>query len=549
MLLSRLAPVALLAVYAARAQEAAPALDSIARDELAAEVHFLASDLMRGRLTGSPEAALAARYIESRFRRLHLKPLGPEGAFLQPFTLYWAELAESNQLRLHLGAGLERQARLLEDFSPSLFAAEARARGQAVFAGYGIEALELGWNDLSGDLAGRILLVLDGEPGADDPKSPFDGLVTSIHADALRKILNAQRRGASGVLFVDPSQGERGANRFPEQARSQWPAEPPRIKRYALAAQAGQVRIPAAAISPALAQTLLGGRKLADLAARAQRGNMQPVPLAGVEVELETHLRRHYLDDHNVIAALEGADPKLQEEAVIVSAHYDHNGADASGVFNGADDNASGVAGLLEIAEAYALAARNHQRPARTVVFAAWGSEERCCGPLLGAWFWTQFPWWPLEKTVAVLNMDMIGRSEEVPEGGGSRFRGLAVQTAALNANAVNLIGTSFSPDLREAARAANSGAGLELKFRYDNNRSNLLRRSDHWPFLQNGVPALFIHTGLHPDYHTIYDRPEKIDYAKMTRITRLVYQLSWNLARQETRPRFLKPRPLPEPD
>lgn len=539
----------LLLAAAATAQDAAPALDSIGRDELAAEVHFLASDLMRGRLTGSPEAALAARYIEARFRRLHLKPLGPEGAFLQPFTLYWAELAESNQLRLRFGGGLERQARLLEEFAPLLFTADARARGEAAFAGYGIEAPELGWNDLSGDVAGRILFVLDGEPGADDPKSPFDGLVTSIHADSLRKTLHAQRRGASAVVFVDPSQEERGVNRFPDQARGQWPAEPPRLKRYALAAQAREVRIPAASISAALAQTLLGEHKLSDLVTRAQRGSFQAIPVAGVEVELETHLRRHYLDDHNVIAAVEGADPKLKDEAVILSAHYDHNGADSSGVYNGADDNASGVAGLLEIAEAYALAARENQRPARTLIFAAWGSEERCCGPLLGAWFWTRFPWWPLERTVAVLNMDMIGRSEEVPEGGGSKFRGLALQTAASNANAVNLIGTSFSPDLREAVRAANRDFELELKFRYDNNRSNLLRRSDHWPFLQSGVPALFIHTGLHPDYHTIYDRPEKIDYAKMTRIARLVYQLSWNLARQPARPRFLRPRPIPDPD
>lgn len=544
----RFAPLLLLAATAA-AQQTAPALDSIARDELAAEVHFLASDLMRGRLTGSPEAALAARYLESRFRRLGLKPLGPEGAFLQAFTLYWAELAEPNRLRLRFGGDLERDARLLEDFAPSLFAADGRARGQAVFVGYGIEAPELGWNDLDGEVAGRLLLAIEGEPAPDDPKSPFDGLVTSIHADSLRKILNAQRRSASAVLFVDPSQDEQGASRFPGHARSQWPAEPPRIKRYALAAQAREVRIPAASISPALAQTLLGDRKLADLAAQAQRGGFQPLPLPGVEVELEIHLKRRYFDDHNVIAAVEGADPKLKDEAVLLSAHYDHNGADSSGVFNGADDNASGVAGLLEIAEAYALAARANQRPPRTVVFAAWGSEERCCGPLLGAWAWTRYPWWPLEKTVAVLNMDMIGRSEEVPESGGSKFRGLAIQTAASNANAVNLIGTSYSPDLRDAARAANRDFDLELKFRYDNNRSNLLRRSDHWPFLQSGVPALFIHTGLHPDYHTIYDRPEKIDYAKMTRITRLVYQLSWNLARQPARPRFLRPRPVPEPD
>jgi Zn-dependent M28 family amino/carboxypeptidase len=148
-----------------------------------------------------------------------------------------------------------------------------------------------------------------------------------------------------------------------------------------------------------------------------------------------------------------------------------------------------------------------------------------------------------------MLNMDMIGRSEEVPEGGGARFRGLAVQTAASNANAVNIIGTSFSPDMRTAVTAANRNFDLQLRFRYDNNPSNLLRRSDHWVFLNHGIPGLWFHTGLHPDYHTIYDRPEKIDYPKMERIARLVHQLSWNLSQDGKRPGILKPRPIPEPD
>ncbi len=532
-------------------QTPAPWNDSIRREELEADVRFLASEQMQGRLTGSVEAALAARFIEARFRRLGLKPLGPDGGFLHAFTLWWAELAEPNRLRIDFGKGRQREGRLLDEFAPSLFTANARACAGVAFAGYGIEAPELGWNDLAGEkVAGRILLVLEGEPDPDDPKSIFDGLVTSIHADALRKILNAQRRGAAGVLFVDPAHAEKGVNRFAAQARSQWPETPPRLRRFALASQADAVRIPVASVAPALAETLFGERRLAELVKEARRpGGFPAIALPGIEVELETRLRRHYLDDHNVVAALEGSDAAFREEAVLIGAHYDHNGADASGIFPGADDNASGVAGLLEIAEAYALAARGGQRPRRSVVFAAWGSEERCCGPLLGAWAWTEHPWWPLEKTVAVLNLDMIGRSEEVPEGGGPRFRGLPVQTAAANANAVNLIGSSFSPELRQAAEVANRGVDLELRFRYDNNRSNLLRRSDHWPFLQRGVPALFIHTGLHPDYHTPYDRPEKIDYAKAVRIARFVHQLSWNLAEAASRPKLLTPRPVPEPD
>jgi Zn-dependent M28 family amino/carboxypeptidase len=140
---------------------------------------------------------------------------------------------------------------------------------------------------------------------------------------------------------------------------------------------------------------------------------------------------------------------------------------------------------------------------------------------------------------VAVLNMDMIGRNEAVEAGGGTRFRGLEVQTAESNGNAINILGYSRTPDLSAEVERANKAYGLTLRMRYDNNASNLLRRSDHWPFLQHGVPALWFHTGLHPDYHTVYDRPEKINYAKMEKIARLVHQVSWNLAQQESRPRL----------
>ena len=219
---------------------------------------------------------------------------------------------------------------------------------------------------------------------------------------------------------------------------------------------------------------------------------------------------------------------------MIVSAHYDHNGADATQIFNGADDNGSGVVALVEIAEAFALAAKEGRRPKRSVLFAAWNSEER---GLLGAWAYTEQPLAPLTTIAAVLNMDMIGRNEEIPVGGGNRFNGLEVQTAESNSNALNLMAFSKVPDITAAVEKANGGIGLELKKRYDNNSSNLLRRSDQWPFLQRGVPAMGFITGLHPDYHTQYDRPEKINYVKMEKIARLVHQVSWDIANADGRP------------
>ena len=227
---------------------------------------------------------------------------------------------------------------------------------------------------------------------------------------------------------------------------------------------------------------------------------------------------------------------------MIVSAHHDHEGADGNQVFNGADDNASGSVAVIDIAEAYVLAAKAGQRPRRSILFAVFGSEER--GPLLGSWAYTEHPLRPLDKTVAVLNMDMIGRNMEVPIGGGRRFNGLEVQSAESNSNSVNIIGHSRSAALKAAVEQANKALGLKLKMDLDNNASNLLRRSDQWPFLQRGVPAIWFHSGLHPDYHTANDRPEKINYEKMEKIARLVHQLSWDLAQQTAKATSSTSRP-----
>ena len=147
----------------------------------------------------------------------------------------------------------------------------------------------------------------------------------------------------------------------------------------------------------------------------------------------------------------------------------------------------------------------------------------------------------PLTTIAGVLNMDMIGRNEEVQVGGGGRFTGFEVQTAESNANAVNMMGFARTPDLAAVVDRANQQVGLEIKKRYDNNPSNLVRRSDQWPFLQRGVPALGFMTGLHPDYHTVYDRPEKINYPKMEKIARLIHQASWDLANAAGRPAHAK--------
>jgi peptidase M28-like protein len=385
---------------------------------------------------------------------------------------------------------------------------------------------------------GKIVLAIDHEPGEREPDSPFDGVVTSEPSTAWRKALAAQDKGAVAVLFVSDVHNHPGAANFEAAARNYWPDKPPRILSYTLAAWADRIRIPVAQVSPAVAASLVAGtnKTLEELskASETPRGFV-PLALPGARVSVHASVDRHIVADRNVVALIEGGDPTLKNEWVIVSAHYDHNGADGTQIFNGADDNGSGTVALIEIAEAYALAAKAGQRPKRSVLFAAWNSEER---GLLGAWAYTEQPLAPLTSIAAVLNMDMIGRNEEIPVGGGGRFAGLDVQTAESNSNALNLMAFSKVPDITAAVEKANAGIGLDLKKRYDNNSSNLVRRSDQWPFLQRGVPAMGFITGLHPDYHTQYDRPEKINYVKMEKIARLVHQVSWDIANTDARPK-----------
>ena len=521
-------------------QERAPKIDTILEKDLRADLFFLASDAMRGRLAGTPENKLAAEWIKARFERLGLKPGGPDDSFYHPFDLATATLGNDNHMAVASEMSPTLHLRSGKDFYPLRFSASGEAKGALVFAGFGITSAARFHDDLKNDtVKNKIVLVLDHEPGENDPESVFDGMVRSEASDQLHKTLFAQARGALGILFVKDVHNHRESTNFDAAAEAYWPSESTRIGRFTLASQMERVRIPAVQISPALARFLVEGtnKTLDELAETSEAdGGITPVSLPGSQMSLVVSVERHTLPDRNVVAVIEGADPKLKDEWVIVCAHYDHNGADGDQVFNGADDDGSGTVGLLEIAEAYALAAQAGQRPRRTVLFAAWNSEER---GLLGARAYAERPLWPLNQTVAVLNMDMIGRNEEVPIGGGRRFRGLEIQTSESNQNTVNVMGTTWSAQMKAMVETANEGILLELKQDYDNNASNLVRRSDQWPFLQRGIPALFFHTGLHPDYHTVYDVPEKINYPKMTRVVRLVYQTSWDLAQMDGRPKL----------
>ena len=517
------------------ADTGAPFNSSITESSLSDDLYFLASPEMRGRLVGSPEIAAASEWIADRFEMLGLEPAGDDGSYYQDFDLAWFSLGASNLLSI-TGVGAARRPG--DGWTPINFSASTSAAGPVAFAGFGIVEPRLGYDDYKNqDVRGKFVLVLEREPGVTDPSSPFDGVVTAEASRTWRKALSAQERGAIGILFVRDVHNRPETGDWQQAHASSWPEEPRRVERFLLGAWVEDITIPAAQISVELAEALVSGSEstLEELSMASEEAGegLGVIALPGAEASLTVNVERHTVMGRNVLAMVEGSDPDLRDEVVIIGAHHDHDGTDGETVFPGADDDGSGTVGVMGVAGAYARAIEAGERPRRSVIFAIWDAEER---GLLGAWYYTLRPLFPLRSTVAKLNLDMIGRHQEVPEDGAGRFRGLEVQSAESNSNATNILGYSRTPDLAGQIEAANT-FGLELKMRYDNNESNLLRRSDHWPFLQNGVPAVWFHTGLHPDYHRAGDTPDRIEYEKMTRIVRLVHQTSWNVAQGDARP------------
>jgi len=527
---------ALLALGACGEDRTAPYNDAFSEVSMKADLIALSHDSTRGRLVGRPEIEKAADWIRSRFDSLGLAPAGDEGTYDQRFDMSWFSLGEGNELTARGQGGARKPG---AGWYPLNVSSTGSAEGEVVFAGFGIDEPALGWDDYQGsDVSGKVVLVLEREPGVDDPASPFDGVVTANASREWNKALAAQRRGAAAILLVRDIHNRPDPEDWAAAAADYWPEQPRRVERFLLRPWVDAVTIPGAFISAELAGALVAGsgRTLQELAeaAEAATSGLGVVALPGSRVSLTASVVRNVTPGRNIVAKVEGSDPALKDEAVVILAHHDHNGAAADTIYNGADDDISGVVGMLAIAEAYVRAAKEGRGPRRSVVFVATDSEER--GPSLGAWHLTVDPPFPLDKTVAVFNIDMIGRNEEVPPEGGPRFNGLEPQTAESNANALNIIGYSRAPSLAAAVDSANAGIGLTLRLRYDNNPSNMLRRSDQWPYLQVGVPAVWFHTGLHPDYHTPFDDEEKIEYGKMLRIVRLIHQVSWDVANSDAR-------------
>jgi len=249
----------------------------------------------------------------------------------------------------------------------------------------------------------------------------------------------------------------------------------------------------------------------------AQDTGFQPILLSQTNVKIESKISREMKETENVVGLLEGSDPKLRDEVVVFTAHYDHIGVGADGsIFHGADDDGSGTVAVLELAEAFVT---NPVKPKRSLLFITVTGEEK---GLWGSQYYVTHPLIPLEKTVADLNTDMIGRMDTTYE----RLN---------NPNYVYVIGSDkISTQMDSLLRVSNKESEnliLDYKYNDDKDPQMFYRRSDHFNFARNGIPIVFFFTGVHKDYHRPTDTVDKILFDRMARIVRLIYSTGWKVA------------------
>ena len=527
---SLLAVLLLVGLISAQTPRTAPptapptGLSTIRADELREKVTWLASKELKGRGNGSPELRIAADYIADIFKKNGVKPAGDSGTYLQNFRMFTARLGAGNSFRVD-----NAEYVLGTDYVPHYLSPRADVEGPLVFVGYGLSSPRLKFDEFARvNLRGRIAVVIDTNPRAVDFASPFNRVDPADPASIEAKARNAAKAGATGLIVM---QNPRIPNIPIAESASIFQSDYP-LKDAPMGDMEGEdnPKIPVLLLSEQASRRLIP--QLRDIQRRIDE-TLQPESLdLGRRASMKVNVQRVSFATQNVLGLIEGRDSRLRREVVIVGAHYDHDGEHNGQIWPGADDNASGTAGVLELAEAFG---NGRMAPARSILLCAFAGEEK---GEIGSQHYADHPVIPIDRTIAMLQMDMIGRNEEH---GANREYGLERETSAANANALNLIGTLFSADLRRVMETSNAGIGLDLKFRYDDTRENLLRRSDQWAFLQKRIPALFIHTGEHPDYHRPSDTADKINYPKMEKIVRLVYVAVEALGNAAGKPGFLE--------
>jgi hypothetical protein len=525
---------------------------TITEGELRTDLTYVAGDKMLGRMSLQPGDDEAAYWIARQFQKDGLKPIvnatGLSG-YLQPF-----ELVEYRPDRAESSVTLTRGGKQTVWHAPQASGAYKRMTditAPVVFAGFGITAPELGYDGYKGlDAKGKIVLVFDHEPQEDDARSIFNGTGNTRYATTRVKLLNAQAHGAVAVVIVaEPNRkhltnAERSARIGGSIARA--------VPIPGQAILDDEIKIPYATVMDAVVTDLFATSKVtASVAQAAIDKDLTVHSMALLDTRVALHFRNvseRRGVTNNVVGLLEGSDPTLKAETILISGHHDHDGmaecpdpahppvevpADphpCPQIWHGADDNGSGTVGVVALARAFAL---NPARPKRSILFVVFASEER---GLLGSYWMAAHPVRPLATTRAQINFDMIGRDEKAsPQTDG------LIEIPADTSNRLNLIGAPYSPDYDRTVKEANKAVGLVLDDRFDHDAVlNVFFRSDQFPFVLKGIPAFWWFTGFHPDYHHTTDTVEKIDFVKMEKILKLAYLSAWDFGTEATPPRFV---------
>ncbi len=456
-------------------------------------VQYLASDELEGRGPGTEGLQKAADYIRNEFQQLGLKSAVPDGTYFQPFDVSLGEspVAAETFLVLQSPDGEQISLELGKQFVPYYTGIDATVTAPVIFVGYGISAPDLQYDDYQNtDVSGKVVLLIRREPQQEKADSRFDGRNTTPHAYIVNKLKQASDHKAAAVLLVNDPLTVRK-----EKADAFLPSNP----------GVRNAKIPFAMLQIELADRILSRtplvvdqqtlRSLEQVEAYIDE-RLQPVSqeLVGWSAKLQFRFARQTVRVVNVVGVLEPADPSIQE-TIVIGAHYDHLGHGGFGsrrpnsreIHNGADDNASGTAALLELARRFSA---RPAKPTRRIVFAAFSAEER---GLLGSNYYVNNPLFPLENTVAMVNFDMIG---------------------SLRNNQLEVHGIGSGKGFETLVDQAASSIDLSIK-----KIPGVMAASDHFSFYRQKIPVVFFFTGLTDTYHTPDDDVERLNFEGMVKI------------------------------
>lgn len=497
--------------YSTPAENYASTIESSA---IKTHVYKLASPEFQGRETGTHGNLSAAKYIADQFQSYQIPPFLNGADYYQELdftSIKWSD----NRLTVN-GEPVEH----LKDYLsiPQFFPLQEGTMEikSLTFLGYGIN--DPAYSDYKGKkLSGQHLLVFAGEPRNRDGKFRISGTdsISAWSVDPVIKIAAAKNAGAASLWIID------------EKVRDQILF----ARRYLLtgamlmgaADQLTEEYIPHALISPPLGEKLTGKKRAKVIKLRNRITNKGKSCSTTIPADIQWTAQHHISSTHgvNVLGYIEGTDPVMKNEVVIVTAHYDHLGMRGNDIFYGADDNASGTAAVLEIAQAMSIAKKEGRGPARSVLCMLVTGEEK---GLLGSQYYAEHPVFPLANTVANVNIDMIGRTDTLHQ----------------QSNYTYVIGSDrLSTELHSINEVANDQyTKLKLDYTYnrDDDPNRFYYRSDHYNFAKNGIPAIFYFSGVHEDYHRPTDTPDKLLYDKAETIARLAFHTTWELANRKDR-------------